>query len=264
MRYSVFVEVRFWVLVFVSVGVPITMILVERRRQETRRSFALVFGLALTTISGLDVYLLQALASASRATPSLLDDKIFSSGISFALYVFPIVYGGIGVNIIASVLLAHLRSTEAHHEAPHASATLSSRSGRTLPGTQRQLRTFPGEPCVMPDAIVLRPEVAGAIRNKIDALLQQLQSGPGGMGVPFDELFSPEFMNGRASFGIAGDVLEAAGSRKMVQEDRGRIASTSWNAFVPSAVQFTAWDRTLESACRHWLANQLLSDRPDR
>ena len=46
------------------------------------------------------MYLLQSLAAVAKNTPSLADDAVFISELSIALYVLPVVFGGIGVNLI--------------------------------------------------------------------------------------------------------------------------------------------------------------------
>lgn len=119
MSLSVFVELRFWVLVVFSLILPVgiyTLLLVKR---VISRMAVLGFGVALVLIAGVDVYLLQSLASLARHTPSLADDAMFLSELSIALYVLPVVFGGIGVNLISHVLLRHLSEAEARFDKEH-------------------------------------------------------------------------------------------------------------------------------------------------
>lgn len=119
MSLSVFVEVRFWVLVAFSLVMPAgiyTLLLVTR---AISRMAVLGFGVALVLIAGVDVYLLQSLASLAKHTPSLADDAVFLSELSIALYVLPVVFGGIGVNLISHVLLHHLSGAEKRFEREH-------------------------------------------------------------------------------------------------------------------------------------------------
>ncbi len=120
MSLSVFVEVRFWMLVIFSLVLPagIYGVLLATRSISSRA--VLAFGVALVLIAGVDVYLLQSLSSLAKASPSLADDALFLSEISIALYVLPVVFGGIGVNLISHVLLRHLTEAEKRFEREHA------------------------------------------------------------------------------------------------------------------------------------------------
>jgi hypothetical protein len=55
---------------------------------------------------------MQHLAGMAKNTPSLLDDRIFASEISVALYLLPVLFAGIGVNMISHVLTSHLVDAE--------------------------------------------------------------------------------------------------------------------------------------------------------
>ena len=119
MSLSVFVEVRFWLLVIFSLVLPagIYGVLLASRSISSRA--VLVFGLALVLVAGVDVYLLQSLSSLAKTSPSLADDALFLSELSIALYVLPVVFGGIGVNLISHVLLRHLTEAEKRFDREH-------------------------------------------------------------------------------------------------------------------------------------------------
>ena len=112
MSASVFVELKFWLLVALSLLAPAMIYAVLMRKRAIRRSTVALLGMCLVAISGFDVYLLQSLAAMSRLSPSLLDDAVFASEISIALYALPICFGGIGVNVISHVLISHLIDAE--------------------------------------------------------------------------------------------------------------------------------------------------------
>ncbi len=122
MNASVFVELRFWVLVVFSLVLPAGIYAVLLRTRAISRLAVLGFGIALVLISGIDVYLLQSLAALARHTPSMADDAVFLSELSIALYVLPVVFGGIGVNLISHVLLHHLTEAEKRFEREHPGA----------------------------------------------------------------------------------------------------------------------------------------------
>ncbi|MDP4073339.1 hypothetical protein [Acidovorax sp. A1169] len=122
MNASVFVELRFWVLVAFSLVLPAGIYAALLRTRAISRLAVLGFGIALVLIAGVDVYLLQSLAALARHTPSLADDAVFLSELSIALYVLPVVFGGIGVNLISHVLLHHLTEAEKRFEREHPGA----------------------------------------------------------------------------------------------------------------------------------------------
>jgi len=76
-------------------------------------------GIILAAIAGLDVFLLQSMATAAKATSSLSDDAVFLSELSIALYLLPTMFGGIGINLVSHVLLRHLEKAERAFEREH-------------------------------------------------------------------------------------------------------------------------------------------------
>ena len=119
---SVFVELRFWLLVAFSVVVPACLYAGLLLTRTISRGAVLAFGVLLMIIVGVDVYLLQSLTALARLTPSVSDDTLFVSELSIALYVLPLLYGGIGVNLISHVLLHHLTAAEELFEREHPDA----------------------------------------------------------------------------------------------------------------------------------------------
>ena len=116
---SVFMEVRFWLLVVFSVVLPAVLYAALMAIRAISRAAVAVLGLALVLVAGVDVYLLQSLALLARATLSVVDDAVFLSELSIALYVLPLMLGGIGVNLISHVLLRHLEHAEKRFERRH-------------------------------------------------------------------------------------------------------------------------------------------------
>ncbi|MFT3815006.1 MAG: hypothetical protein QM740_16785 [Acidovorax sp.] len=113
---TVFTQVRFWALVVFSVVLPCAVYVALLYRRSISRAAVLFFGLVLVFIAGVDVYLLQGLATAAKETPSLADNVVFVSELSTALYLLPALIGGIGVNIVSHVLIRHLFDAEKKFE----------------------------------------------------------------------------------------------------------------------------------------------------
>ena len=116
---NVFMELRFWLLVVFSVVLPAVLYAGSMAIRAISRAAVAVLGLSLVLVAGVDVYLLQSLAAMARATLSVVDDAVFLSELSIALYVLPLMLGGIGVNLISHVLLRHLEAAEKRFERRH-------------------------------------------------------------------------------------------------------------------------------------------------
>jgi hypothetical protein len=112
MASTVFVELRFWLLLVSSVVAPLIIYVALMRMRAVSRTTVLFFGVALVAMAGIDLYLLQGLARLARASASIADDVIFASELSVSLYVLPVLFGGIGVNMISHVLVSHLQAAE--------------------------------------------------------------------------------------------------------------------------------------------------------
>ena len=116
---TVFVEVKFWLLVAFSLMLPTLIYGLLLKKRSISRVTVLVFGLILVALAGVDVYLLRSLEALARLSASLSDDVIFSSEVSVALYVFPILLGGIGVNVVSHILITHLLKAERQFDKEH-------------------------------------------------------------------------------------------------------------------------------------------------
>lgn len=113
MRTSVFVEGEFFLLIAFSIVLPIGTYVYMMRKRALSRATLVLLGSLLVGMSGVTIYLLQLLEDMAKTTPSMLDDKIFASQIALALYLLPLLFAGIGVNIISDVLIKHLNLAEA-------------------------------------------------------------------------------------------------------------------------------------------------------
>lgn len=113
MQGTVFVELRFWLLVLTSLVLPVGIYAWLLARQAVSTLLILVLGMVLLLLSGIDVYLLQSLANTAKHSISLADDALFLSEVSVALYLLPVLFGGIGVNLVSHVLIRHLEAAEA-------------------------------------------------------------------------------------------------------------------------------------------------------
>jgi glucan phosphoethanolaminetransferase (alkaline phosphatase superfamily) len=117
MNTTVFTEMRFWLLVLFSGVLPFAIYWILLVKRAVSRTTVLLLGLSLVAIAGVDVYLLQSLATQAKLTASVADDAIFASEVSIALYLLPAMFGGIGINVISHVLVSHLSEAETRFKA---------------------------------------------------------------------------------------------------------------------------------------------------
>jgi hypothetical protein len=122
MTTTVFTEIEFWLLIVFSLVLPFSIYAVLLSKKTISRYTVLAFGFALVVIAGVDVYLLQRLAAAAKLTSSLIDDAIFASEVSLALYLLPAMFGGIGINVISHILVKHLGESEDQYQRKHPDA----------------------------------------------------------------------------------------------------------------------------------------------
>lgn len=119
MNNSVFVEIQFFMLIACTFVIPIGIYSYMMWKRSISRRTVLVFGVILVVVSGANIFLLQLLRIMAKGTPSLLDDSVFVSEMSVALYLVPAIFAGIGVNIISHILIAHLADAEKKFDREH-------------------------------------------------------------------------------------------------------------------------------------------------
>lgn len=116
---SIFLEARFWILLLGSVVLPFGIYAVLMLKRAISRRTVLLLGFALIAIAGLDVYVLQKLSQAAARSAFGLDDALFTSEISVALYLLPALFAGLGINVVSHVLNTHLDAAERRFARQH-------------------------------------------------------------------------------------------------------------------------------------------------
>ncbi|MDB5820355.1 MAG: hypothetical protein JWQ11_3995 [Rhizobacter sp.] len=119
MTSTIFVEFRFWLLIVLSFLAPYVIYRFLYRTLSVSRVTVAFFGALLLLIAGIDVYLLQVLQTMARASKSIVDDMVFVSELSVALYILPVSFAGVGINLISHVLTEHLTKAEARYRDEH-------------------------------------------------------------------------------------------------------------------------------------------------
>jgi hypothetical protein len=119
MSNTIFTELEFWLLIVFSFFLPIGIYWTLMFKRSIAQGTVLLFGLVLVGIAGVDVYLLQSLAAMAKLSASFVDDALFASELSLALYLLPALFGGIGINLVSHVLVNHLVQAEKRFKSEH-------------------------------------------------------------------------------------------------------------------------------------------------
>jgi hypothetical protein len=122
MALTVFIELRFWLLVAFSLVAPVVIYAVLLAKRAVSPITVLFLGSVLLVIAGFDLYLLQSLAALAKASASLADDAVFLSELTIGLYLLPALFAGVGINVISHVLMRHLEQAERQFEKEHPDA----------------------------------------------------------------------------------------------------------------------------------------------
>jgi EamA domain-containing membrane protein RarD len=112
------VELRFWALIALSLAVPVGLYALLRRRRAISTRTTLLLGVTLVTVAAVDTGLLHSLASGAAQTVTKLDD-VFASEMAIGLYLVPALFGGVGIDLISTVLRNHLQAAEHRHRSGH-------------------------------------------------------------------------------------------------------------------------------------------------
>lgn len=112
------VELRFWALIALSMAVPVGLYALLRKRRAISTRTTLLLGVTLVTVAAVDTGLLHSLASGAAQTVTKLDD-VFASEMAIGLYLVPALFGGVGIDLISTVLRNHLQAAEHRHRSGH-------------------------------------------------------------------------------------------------------------------------------------------------
>lgn len=122
MKFSVFVELYFWLLVVCSLFLPSAIYVALLFKSAVSRATILILALTLLAIAGVDVFLLQRLSEMSKLSPSLVDDAVFNSEVTIGFYLLPALFAGIGIDVISHVLIRHLDKAQETFRREHPSS----------------------------------------------------------------------------------------------------------------------------------------------
>lgn len=109
MAEAVWLRFEFWALVLSSLALPIIIGVHLLRARDISRWVLLAYAIALLALAGVDILLLKTLAVVARDSLSTVDDAVFRSEYSVALYMLPLIAAGVGVNLLSFVITQHLR-----------------------------------------------------------------------------------------------------------------------------------------------------------
>lgn len=103
---------EFVLLIACSIVAPILVYWLMWSRRRISRAAVVFFGISLIVLAGLDVGLLRILASLASRSHGGIDDAVFNSELSVALYLLPTLFAGTGINLVTHVLIQHVAIAE--------------------------------------------------------------------------------------------------------------------------------------------------------
>jgi hypothetical protein len=116
---SLFLQKEFISLVIFSILAPVVIYHTIWHKKSISHVSVVYFGGALIVLAGIDVFLLRILADIAKHSPGVVDDRIFNSEMSAALYLLPALYAGTGINLVSHVLISHLVDAEKKFDREH-------------------------------------------------------------------------------------------------------------------------------------------------
>lgn len=119
MQQSVFIRIEFFLLVFFSLILPITIYAYMMWKRAISRKTVFFLAIMLIALSGIDILLLQQLKGQAELSPSLIDNGLFGSEMSLALYLLPALFAGLGINVLSHLLISHLSQAERQFDREH-------------------------------------------------------------------------------------------------------------------------------------------------
>ena len=112
MGKPIYLEYEFWALLICTIIVPSAVFIWMMMKRKFSQISIVAIGVLLVVIAGMDAIFLRILSAKAKISPGILDDQIFVSEISIALYIIPLILAGVGVNLASHVLCNHLEITE--------------------------------------------------------------------------------------------------------------------------------------------------------
>ena len=112
MPQTAFLETEFFLLILFSLILPFGIYAFMMWKRVISRKTVFVLAIALIVLAGIDILLLQQLKELAELTPSKMDNLIFVSELSIALYLLPALFAGVGINMISHLLVSHLADAE--------------------------------------------------------------------------------------------------------------------------------------------------------
>ena len=119
MQQSVFIRTEFFLLILFSLIVPLAIYAYMMWKRAISRKTVFFLAIVLIVLAGIDIFLLQKLKGQAELTSSLIDNALFSSELSLALYLLPALFAGVGINMLSHLLISHLSQAERQFDREH-------------------------------------------------------------------------------------------------------------------------------------------------
>ena len=108
---TLLVRFEFWGLVIAAIALPLIVLMALLKSKTIARARLIGCAAFLILLGALDIGLLRSVMVLARSTPGFVDDAVFLSEYSAALYILPYLSAGVGVNLLTHAITHHLPVT---------------------------------------------------------------------------------------------------------------------------------------------------------
>ena len=102
-------------------------------------------------------------------------------------------------------------------------------------------------------------EIAGfdKLQHELERMQQTLENLEGEHTVPFDVLFTEEFMRGNTCYSSFDELLEAGGFQATTNKEFEAIPEKELDAHIAKTTKFKSWEDMMDEAVSLYLDTQL-------
>ena len=95
------------------------------------------------------------------------------------------------------------------------------------------------------------------LQKKLKDLERNIKNLEGEQAIPFNELFTQDFIKRNSHFETLDDMFKQSGFSINSQEDFKNIPDKEWDNFIAGNTKFKNWKEMLDAAVNEWVKRKL-------
>jgi hypothetical protein len=95
------------------------------------------------------------------------------------------------------------------------------------------------------------------IKRDIEKLTRRVKELEGENSIPFNELFSADFLKKYTDFSSVDDMFAKSGFTVTNQDDFKNIPDSKWDEFIKKNTKFSSWEEMTNAASKEWIDRKL-------